>query len=124
MDLLLDTQAIVWIISNDPRLSDPARQALVAEDNRIFISAVTAFEFADLEARGRFPDAVHFADACDWLSAGVLDFPAEAWSLIEALPMLHRDPVDRMVIAHALHADLTLVTADAVMREYPVKSLW
>lgn len=97
---------------------------MVAEDSRIFISAVTAFEFWDLEVRGRFPDAVRFSVACDTLSAGLLDFPAEAWSLIAALPMLHRDPVDRMLIAHAIHADLTLVTADTIMRDYPVKSLW
>lgn len=124
MDLLIDTQALVWTISGDRRLSAAARALIGAVDNTISISAVTAFEFVDLEHRGRLPPHVHFAEVIRRLGARLLDFPAEAWHLAVGLEDFHRDPVDRMLIAHAIHADLILVTADATMRRYPVKSVW
>ena len=90
----------------------------------IFVSAVTAFEFVDLNARGRFGDIPGSGVLAERLRIELLDYPAAAWHLIEALPDLHRDPIDRMLVAHAIHAGLTLVTADATMRGYPVATLW
>lgn len=124
MGLLIDTQSIVWLASDVPRLSAAARTALTDGGERLFVSAVTAFEYTDLNRRGRFLADLPLGPILAELEASVLAFPAEAWSLAEALPPLHRDPVDRMLIAHAIHADLTLVTADATIREYPVPSLW
>jgi PIN domain nuclease of toxin-antitoxin system len=54
----------------------------------------------------------------------LLDFPASLWELAETLPDIHRDPADRMLVAHAIAADLVLVTADRRMAEYPVRILW
>ncbi|WP_368039917.1 PIN domain-containing protein [Sphingomonas bacterium] len=53
-----------------------------------------------------------------------MPLPLDIWRLLATMPMLHRDPVDRMLIAHAIHDNLTLVTADAMIRRYPVRSLW
>lgn len=47
-------------------------------------------------------------------------FPADAWRVTARLPPIHRDPVDRMLIAHALVKGMTLLTADANIRRYPV----
>lgn len=54
----------------------------------------------------------------------VIDYPAEAYHVADSLPDIHRDPVDRMLIAHALHAGLPIVTADATIRRYPVRTIW
>lgn len=54
----------------------------------------------------------------------LLDLPAEIWADLERLPVLHRDPMDRMLVSHARLAKLTLVTADATLRRYPVDTLW
>lgn len=79
---------------------------------------------ADLSNRGRIPGSPGLRIILERFAIGLLDLPAELWKLAETLPNLHRDPVDRMVVAHAIHADLTLINADRTMREYPVKSLW
>jgi PIN domain nuclease of toxin-antitoxin system len=51
----------------------------------------------------------------------ILDpLPAASWEQIASLPDIHRDPVDRMLIAHALVEGMTLLTADANIRRYPV----
>lgn len=92
--------------------------------NRVFVSAVIAFEFSDLNRRGRFSMDIPLAELMDDLGADLLDMPAAAWKIGTLLPPIHRDPVDRMLIAHALHADLTVVTADATIRTYPVPTFW
>ncbi len=124
MALLLDTQILVWIGSGNPRLPGQVRDHLLDIATPLFVSAVTAWEFVDLEDRHRFPEGVSFAAIIDRLDARLLDYPADAWKVVRHLPKIHLDPVDRMVIAHAMVADLTLVTADEQMRAYPVKSFW
>jgi len=90
----------------------------------LFASAVTAFELTDLQGRGRVAMSEDIATFAGPLGLSVLDFPSEAWSVAASLPKLHRDPVDRMMIAHAILGGFTLVTADKTIRRYPVKSLW
>jgi len=122
--LLLDTQILVWIGSANPRLPGLVRSHILDVDTPLFVSAVTAWEFVDLEDRSRLPQGVSFPAIVDRLDATLLDYPADAWKLVHSMPKLHLDPVDRMVIAHAMLADLTLCTSDAQMRAYPVKSFW
>jgi PIN domain nuclease of toxin-antitoxin system len=90
----------------------------------LFVSAVTAFELANLQQRKRIAMEEDFAKVAEVLGLTLLDFPAEAWRVVKRLPGLHGDPVDRMLIAHAIVGGLTLVTADKTVRSYKVKSLW
>ncbi|MEH3037208.1 MAG: type II toxin-antitoxin system VapC family toxin [Sphingomonas adhaesiva] len=124
MALLIDTQTLVWLRTGDPKLSRAAQRAIADEGRALFVSAVTAYEFADLDARGRFGAALDLQSTLDRFFMTVLDFPEACWRIAAELPMFHRDPVDRMLIAHALHAGLTLVTADETIRRYPVPTLW
>ncbi|MEH3102033.1 type II toxin-antitoxin system VapC family toxin [Sphingomonas adhaesiva] len=124
MDLLIDTHVIVWIMEGSSRLSKLARLAVTDPGSRPIVSAMTAWEFADLRSRGRLPATASLATALAIFDIRILDLPAELWSLADGLPNLHGDPVDRMLIAHALHAGLTLVTADETIRRYPVPTLW
>lgn len=97
-------------------LADPSASLLV--------SAVTAWEFTDLQLRGRFPKGVTFERVQTGLATTLIDFPVEAWRIAETLPDFHRDPVDRMLIGHAIAIGETIITSDAKMRAYPVKTLW
>lgn len=124
MAILLDTQAIVWAVTEDPRLSAAALAAITDGVDDLVISAVTAFEFVDLNRRGRFGADLPFRSVTRQLEAAVIDYPASAWRVAEQLPPLHFDPVDRMLVAHAIHADLSLITADAKMREYAARTIW
>jgi PIN domain nuclease of toxin-antitoxin system len=123
LDLLLDTQVLVCIGTGDRRLSPAASAAITNPDNKLLVSAATAFEFADLRARGRYGDVLKLDDILDRLHATVVELPSAAWQIAATLPPVHSKPVDRMLIAHAIHADLTLVTADAAMQLYPVQVL-
>lgn len=124
MAILIDTQALAWVATGSKRLSPAAASALIDPDQDLFVSSVTAYEFADLNRRGRFDADLSLDAILTALYAALLDYPAEAYRIVPLLPPLHRDPVDRMLVAHAIHADLTLVTADATARKYPVRSIW
>lgn len=114
----------MWFGVGSRRLSRRAREVIEAPDNPLYVSAVTAWEYADLEARGRFADSAPLASLRDALRFEILDFTADLWAVAVSLPAIHRDPVDRMLVAHAIAMDLTVVTADKTIRRYPVATLW
>ena len=124
MGLLLDTQVLVWFGLDDPRLSPAFRAALLDPDTNFLVSGVTAFEFEDLRVRNRLGPVDSIGILIAGLNATVLDYPGEAARIVPLLPDHHRDPVDRMLVAHAIHADLTIITADETVRRYPVRTLW
>lgn len=124
MAILIDTQALLWFGTDNPRLSEHARLAILDPEQELLVSAVTAYEFVDLHLRGRFGEVPHLRTLLDRLDAQIIPLPAGVWELIETLPDFHRDPVDRMLVSHAILADLTLITANATLRRYPVRSLW
>ncbi len=122
--LILDTHVLVWWGSGSSRLTSTARTAIEDPDVRLIVSAVTAWEYCDLVQRGRIPEAADFATLRDLLELDLVDLPADLWPLAMALPAIHNDPIDRMLAAHTLAGGWTLVTADHLLREYPIKTLW
>lgn len=122
--LLLDTHVLVWIANGDSRLSLAARDAILDPETLLYLSAVNAWEYADLEHRGRFKGAGPLGPLLERLDIAVLDLPASVWPYAATLPEVHRDPVDRMMVSHAKITEFTLVTADRNVRHYPVKTLW
>ena len=124
MDLLLDTHVLVWFATGDARLGQEFLSLLPQPGTRLFVSAVTAHEYVDLLTRGRFGDGVGLDQLRDLMGFHLLDFPAACWAAVQTLPDIHRDPVDRMLVAHAITLDLPLATADATLARYPVRIVW
>ncbi len=124
MGLLLDTHVLAWFGRDDPRLSQRFRDILLDPDAEMLISAVTAFEFEDLRARGRFGEIGPLNLLVSALNATAIDYPAGAMESVSSLALHHRDPIDRMLVAHAIHARLPLMTADRTIRLYPVEIVW
>jgi PIN domain nuclease of toxin-antitoxin system len=116
--LLLDTHILAWVASGGKRLTASLMNQLALEP--LFVSAVIAFEYEDLRLRGRFDDDVSLAALQDDLGFDLLDFPATLSADAAALPPIHRDPVDRMLVAHAMSTGMTLVTADGNIHKYAV----
>lgn len=88
------------------------------------ISVVTAFEYEELFRRGRLPSDAPLAEIAADFGAPVVPLPSDAWQFVRDLPRLHRDPLDRMLIAHALSSGAVLATADRDMRRYEVPLAW
>lgn len=120
MKLLIDTHILVWIVLDDPRLSAAQRDVLSDPDNDIILSAVNAYELAHLQQLGRIPLEEPIRRLQELVGFKLADLPAPVWEKVASLPDIHRDPLDRLLVAHALVAGMTVVSADAAVRAYPV----
>jgi PIN domain nuclease of toxin-antitoxin system len=123
VSLLLDTQVLLWCLGDPERLSRKARRRIESASEVVFVSVVSAWEISIKRALGKL-------DAPDDLDAQLsekrfreLALRMHHVSVLGGLPNLHRDPFDRMLVAQAQCDDLVFVTADDLLRSYPVKSL-
>ena len=123
MKLLLDTHALLWWLADDARLGRRARQAIAAPTNLVFVSAATAWEIALKRAVGKL---VAPGDVEEWLVES--NFQALPIHIAEAvasaeLPLHHRDPFDRLLVAQAQIGRMTIVTGDEEIARYGVSLL-
>ncbi|MGD1063197.1 MAG: type II toxin-antitoxin system VapC family toxin [Terracidiphilus sp.] len=122
--LLLDTCSILLALSDPDTLTRVARKAILSGPNRL--SVVSYWEVMLKSMKGTLevgdPRAWWF-DALDQLAATPLTLRPEHVSGVYALPPIHKDPFDRMLLAQAASEGLALVTIDAEMARYDSKSL-
>jgi len=129
MNVLLDTCAIIWCVSDPDRLSAATREIVTASDSSIFVSAISCAEIACLAENGRIEVTPHwrtwFNDAVTENRWSVLDIDLETVQEAFSLPGdFHRDPADRFIVAAARLRRMTVVTADRKILDYPhVQSL-
>jgi PIN domain nuclease of toxin-antitoxin system len=128
MRLLLDTHSFLWFVLNDPQLSAAARKAISDPANDVFISPATYWEIAIKVRTGKYVLAgsyenfiQHNIDANDF---EILPIEVKHTAVVAVLPLHHRDPFDRLLIAQALVEDLTLVSNEALFDSYGVRRLW
>lgn len=128
MRLLLDTHALIWWLAADNALSSTARSAIADPANDIFVSAASAWEIATKHRIGKLPQAALLAaDVAGFVSAeGFNELPVSIrhGQLAGDLPRIHKDPFDRMLIAQAVTADMTIVSNETLFGAYGVARLW
>ena len=122
---LLDTSTMIWALENPARLSGPARKAL--EKGPLVVSVVSYWEVVIKARKGLF----QIADPVSWwkratefLGGSILSTRAAHISGLAALPGLHRDPFDRMLIAQAAVEGFALVSGDEMIARYSRKVVW
>ena len=119
--LLLDTQALLWWLADDPRLGPNARLLIEDERNEVFVSAASALEIGIKKAVGKLAAP----DDLDGLveGEGFDKLPVSFFHGERAceLPQLHRDPFDRVIIAQAQVEGLDIVTNDTMFDRYGVR---
>ena len=127
MKVLLDTCAFLWITTDDPQLSETARQIFKNPNNEIFLSSVSAWEIIK-NSIGKLPLP---SLAEEFISSQRLKHEIDTLPLTEKavfhlnkLPNHHKDPFDRMLICQAIEHDLTILTSDSLIVQYPVNTVW
>lgn len=124
MPLLLDTHAFIWIARGGSQLSLRVAEAVSAPNETVYVSVLTRWEIALKEGRRNFSFGEDFDHAVARSGFEPLDLGFDVPALLQSLPALHGDPFDRMLVAQALSIGATLVTRDAMLRRYPVETLW
>lgn len=120
MRLLLDTHILVWLVLDDRRLTDAQRAALEEPDNELIVGPTVTYELAHLQRNNRIPLGEPIDRLQQLVGFTLVDLPHGIWRAVSGLPDIHRDPLDRLLVAHALIDEMTLITADADIRRYPV----
>jgi PIN domain nuclease of toxin-antitoxin system len=126
MRLLLDTHALIWWLTDSPKLSRAVRTALADPDNPVCATAVSGYEIAYKQRLGKLA-----AEISEDLPKALRDarIPAHHLTLDHTvaagqLPGPHRDPWDRLIMAQAMRDGFTVVTLDPVFRDYGVPVCW
>lgn len=122
MRLLLDTHAFLWLVAGDERLPASAR-SLVAGAEVVLLSAASVWEAEIKRAAGRLT-APPVTDAARRADVDVLPVTADHAHAAAHLPLHHRDPFDRMLVAQAQLENLVLVSKDEAVRRYGVPTAW
>jgi PIN domain nuclease of toxin-antitoxin system len=122
--LLLDTHALLWWLTGDRRLPRPARERIADADQLAVASAASAWEIAIKRAIGKLSAPSDLLEVVE--KSGLAWIPISEREAYDAgsLPMHHRDPFDRLLIAQARSRSATLVSSDPIFDRYGVRRLW
>ena len=128
MRVLLDSHTYIWAKLNDRRLSKRAASIVRSDDHELFFSYASLWEISLKIRLGRLrtlTSSVAFLHD-SLIEDGITLLPIRYEDILatEQLDHHHGDPFDRMMIAQAINHGLTLLTDDAEIRKYPVKTLW
>ena len=122
---LLDTHALLWYRGGSKQLLKVAKETIEASD--IFLSPISLWEISLLHQKKKIGKNISYQDFQQSILSDNFEEIAltnNDFIVFNKLPLLHKDPFDRMLIAQALAKDLTLITRDTVIPNYSVKTLW
>jgi PIN domain nuclease of toxin-antitoxin system len=124
---LLDTSVLIWWLAEPSRLSSAATSCIADPEHRIFCSVVNLWEIQIKVKLGKLDLDLPLPEIHRWVvdQEGWLLLPVQ-WPHIrclDQLPVPHKDPFDRLLIAQAVEENLTLLSVDPLMRDYPVAVL-
>jgi PIN domain nuclease of toxin-antitoxin system len=121
--LLVDSHILLWLDTDPHLVSASQRQALSDIENEVYVSAATAWELGIKQKKGQLVLLKPVEELR--ILFGFLELPITMahGELAASLPMHHKDPFDRMLVAQAIVEQMVLVTADSRLGGYPVKLL-
>lgn len=126
MTLLLDTQAFLWWIADDARLSKPARRAIAS--HTCLLSLASCWEMAIKAGLGKLeiprPVDRFIQEQLEVNGFRLLPIALEHTAAVAELPFHHRDVFDRLLAAQARREELTIVSSDPSFRKYGIRRVW
>ena len=128
MRILLDTHALLWWLADDPRLSETARKTISDGRNVLLWSMASSWEIAVKVGIGKLslgrPLQQLYVEIVTKQAVELLPVTHDHCTLLAGLPLHHRDPFDRMLVAQAQREKLPLLSADPKISRYEVEVLW
>jgi PIN domain nuclease of toxin-antitoxin system len=124
---LLDTHTALWFFNGDNALSATSKEIILDTSNTKYLSITSAWEIAiklgigKLDIAGNTADFIQDAETNGF---NLLPIKISHLTALETLPMIHRDPFDRLLVASALAERMTLITADENIALYEVSRIW
>jgi PIN domain nuclease of toxin-antitoxin system len=128
MKAILDTHAILWWVTNNPQLSQTARNIISDSSNTLYVSVASSWEIIIKARTGKLPlpePPTQFIQSCLTVNRFVsLPIDLSHVLQVDSLPNHHKDPFDRILIAQAQVENISLITIDHLIVQYPVQTIW
>jgi PIN domain nuclease of toxin-antitoxin system len=128
MQALLDTNAFLWWVTDDSKLSATAREVMSVPSNILFFSVASAWEIIIKAKLGKLPlpesAEAYILSRVSYYHFNILNIEMKHVLHIWQLESYHNDPFDRLLIAQSLLEKLPIITADRKISLYPVDVIW
>jgi PIN domain nuclease of toxin-antitoxin system len=126
--VLIDTHIFIWYVQSSDRLPSSVIAMINDGRNDILFSIASVWEMAIKQSSGKLnlgnPYSSFIAEQMRLNSMELLPVRLEHLDLITTLPLHHRDPFDRLLIAQAIVEDIVIISADSAFSLYPVQRMW
>lgn len=116
--LLLDTQVLLWWLAGDKSLSNQFKAQISNPKNMVYCSAVSIWEMSIKESIGKLEYPKDLLSNLKKNRIEILPITTNHVLKIQQLPVLHKDPFDRMLVAQAMAEKLNLISADKIVNQY------
>lgn len=127
MDILLDTHSFMWFVNGHPSLTEKAKEVIESTDNQRFLSVASLWEMAIKINIGKLSlsEPYHLVKQ-QIINNNIELLPIEFEHTLQlvSLPLHHRDPFDRLIIAQAMSETMAVVTKDENFKHYPIEIIW
>jgi PIN domain nuclease of toxin-antitoxin system len=128
MRVLVDTHTFLWALLEDKKLSQTARQILTSDSHELVFSLVSLWEVSIKIKTGKLntlgSSCVYVHDEMESYGMELLPIRYEHILALEILPLHHKDPFDRLLIAQAMAESIPILTRDEKFPLYPVELIW
>lgn len=127
MKLLLDTHTIIWFFESNSRLSSTAKSLIENPDNQNYFSAASVWEMVIKQNLGKLNLSKPLDQILTHIKQNgieIIDIKAQETLKVGELPLHHRDPFDRLLIAQSLSLGYTIVSKDNKFDLYAIDRLW
>ena len=124
---LLDTDTLLWFLFENDNLSQKAQETISSNPNKIFVSHISFWEIAIKIRIGKLKYSYNTYELIKLCQhEGFDQLPVNLRHIHETslLPLIHRDPFDRMPVAQAKVEGMTLITHDQYIPKYPIETVW
>lgn len=124
MRLLLDANSFLWWVTGSERLSEPAKEAIGSDDNDVFVAVGSLWEISIKRSLRKLQFPHDFETVLRDENFDLLPVTYVHLHALKALPLHHRDPFDRLLIAQAIAEGISVVTSDSKFALYDVQTVW
>lgn len=128
MRLLLDTHTFIWYVTDNPRLSANVKLLIEDENNEKLVSIASIWEMAIKHSIGRLNFSLPFMEfvrqQLSVSNIGLLEININHIEVVASLPLHHRDPFDRLIIAQSMAEKIPVLSVDAIFDAYAIARLW
>jgi PIN domain nuclease of toxin-antitoxin system len=127
MKYLLDTHVALWAFGDRKKLSEVTKRVILDPANKKYVSIASVWELAIKIRTGKFVfdgGTERFVNSIRDNGFGLFSIKAKHVMGVESLPLIHKDPFDRLLLSTALVENMTIISADENVQKYGVTCIW